>query len=87
MLPHLSLLLVKWGKESRGGGGETSPYPRCLPASFPASPATFVAVLWSRWVRALPGVGARPPNRGGDRVGTQQGGRRLCKRNIATGHP
>lgn len=59
-LPPLSLLLVKWGKERRRGSGETSPYPRCLPASFPASSVTFAAVLWSRWVRELPGVGARP---------------------------
>jgi hypothetical protein len=37
MLPHLSLLLLKWEELGRGGDGETSPDPRCLSASFPAS--------------------------------------------------
>ena len=81
MLPHLSLLLSSGGSRVGEAVGKLPPTSRCLPASFPASPVTFAAVLWSRWVRVLPGVGARP-EQGGDRVGTQQGGRQLCKRNM-----
>jgi hypothetical protein len=40
VLPPLSSLLVTWGKLGRGGSGETSPRPGCLPASFPAPSVT-----------------------------------------------
>jgi hypothetical protein len=86
MLPHRSSLLFKWGKESWGGSGETSPYPRCFPASFPASSVTFCASVVVTLGERVTSVGA-PLNRGGDRVSTQQGGRRLCTADNATVRP
>jgi hypothetical protein len=44
-LSRVVLLLVSWGKVSRGSGGETSPPARCLPVWFPTGVVTFSAAL------------------------------------------
>lgn len=52
----MSLLLFKWGKQSREGGGETSPCPGCLPRLVPRVICHFALIVLATLSKALDDV-------------------------------